>query len=396
MSISRACEAKCLAQLLSLCALFCTLSIAVSAQKTPPTIQKTGKYQVEVRLPARGIFAEEETDIEFRISDTSQNDPIQGAAPVINATVAANLMMPVMPSMPMQRPTIHREGVPGDYGVVVSFPHGGDYRLTLNITPPADKPFTVSFPLTVGDAKSGKLRPIKPRPYTLEVRTEPAEPRAGQAVALKIVVRNRESQKPVTEFDVMHERLIHFVIVSDSLSFFRHEHPERGADAFTLTFTFPAAGTYALFADTAPKNAGQQILRQTIRVSGAKTLPAEKLLLTAPRTDVDGFTVSLKEGGNTLPVGRSVPLQFSIRDKQSGKSPAIQPWLGAPAHLILIHQDTETFVHSHPEETAQPSADISFQARLPKPGLYKAWLQFQVDGVVHTASFVVQAKEGAK
>src|SRR5579862_7993597 len=99
------------------------LGSATSAQQKAAAhpVQKSGKYAVELRLPAEGLYAGEEADVELHISDTSQDDPVQGAPPIVNATVAATVTMPTMLAMPTQKPKMHREGVPGDYGVVLFF-----------------------------------------------------------------------------------------------------------------------------------------------------------------------------------------------------------------------------------------------------------------------------------
>jgi hypothetical protein len=53
-------------------------------------------------------------------------------------------------------------------------------------------------------------------------------------------------------------------------------------------------------------------------------------------------------------------------------------------------------VHSHPDEadeSAGAGGRVAFAVRLPKPGLYKAWAQFQRGGRVVTADFVVAARQ---
>jgi hypothetical protein len=58
---------------------------------------------------------------------------------------------------------------------------------------------------------------------------------------------------------------------------------------------------------------------------------------------------------------------------------------------MLVHQDAVTFVHSHPsEKSVDPNIALSFLVRPPKPGLYRGWLQFQRDGTVVTADFILE------
>jgi hypothetical protein len=332
---------------------FVSMPVFGSTQAHPSAVtQKAGKYAVDLRLPEAGLNAQEEMDVEFHVSDLSQDDPVQGAPPIVKAKVVARVTMPTMASMPAQSPKTHAEGVPGDYGVVVYFPHGGDYQLDLTITPLNDKAFTVSYKVPVGDAKASAGRKLTPQPYTLEVRSDPAHPQAGQPTQLTIFIQSRETQKPVTEFDVVHERQIHFMVVSTDLQHFSHEHPVLGTDGkFTLTYTFPTGGGYHLFADVAPKGAGSQILMQPMVVGGKTASSGSSLSFQPSLTDtVDGVQVALVTEPTKFPVGRSLNITFTVKDAAAGASITdLEPYLGAMAHLMLIHEDGTTFVHSHPD-----------------------------------------------
>ena len=74
----------------------------------------------------------------------------------------------------------------------------------------------------------------------------------------------------------------------------------------------------------------------------------------------------------------------------------LQRYLGAWGHLLILSEDMTEYVHAHPREETQPDPnagptggpEVIFDALLPKPGRYRAWLQFQrndrvVDGVVY-------------
>ena len=148
-------------------------SIAL-AQTGKNPVQTTGRYSVELRLPAEGVYAEEVIDIEFRLTDTTKNDPVLGAAGVIRAVSAAKVTMPAMPGMPVQTPKIHSEGVPGDYGIECFFPHGGEYRIALKITVPGEaKPIDAAFTVEVKDADNAKNRKPRAKPYYAELLENP-------------------------------------------------------------------------------------------------------------------------------------------------------------------------------------------------------------------------------
>lgn len=362
-----------------------------------PLEQKSGKYAVTLRLPPGGVFADEEAQIEFRLVDASAEDPVLGAPGVIRAKIEATITMPAMASMPSYRETAHAESVPGEYGVHPSFPHGGAYLLTLDIAPPGDQPFTVSFPFRVGDADP--LRPPAPKPFFVEVSAKPDAPRAGEEADIHFVIRDRTNPKAIVrDFDIAHTKIFHLLIVRDDLGEFAHEHPEQLPDgSFHLRFAFPTEGTYHLFADVAPRARGSQVLMGTLEVKPAKSAPKPAPFVvgqadTGLTKVVDGIKVTLTPQPGFVTRQQTI-WSFELVDASTGKPITdLEPYLGAMGHMILVHEDGTTFVHCHPDETASTAGgQVPFIVRLPKPGRYRAWAQFQRGGRVSTFDFVVSA-----
>jgi hypothetical protein len=335
------------------------------------------RYQVTLRLPPGGLYAREETQIEFRVEDTTRPDPLVGFAPVIRAAPEATIDMPEMPKMPKFVETAHPEGVPGEYGIHPTFAHGGEFRLRVSIHPPGGESFEKVFRLTVQDPDP-KRKSVPPR-FTLELTTDPKRPKAGEPVDLRLIVRDRESGDAVSSFEIVHEMPMHLIVVRKDLTQFAHEHPEWDGGAFHLRHTFPAGGEYRLFADLAPRGAGGQVLMAKLKVGGPETRGI------GDSADDPGVAMETAE---ILTARKSVPIEFRIEDAHG-----LQPYLGAAGHLILIHEDAESFVHSHPTEETASGGRLRFAARLPKPGMYRGWLQFQRDGKVLTHPFEVRAGE---
>jgi hypothetical protein len=382
-----------------------TAALVLSAQENLPS-KKAGKYEVSLRVPADGLFAGEEMQIEFRVVDTSQVDPVLGATPIVRAKVASTVDMPAMPGMPKVEETAHPEGIPGEYGIHPSFPHGGEYRLKLNITPPAGEPFAVDFPLAVADAAPAGKRKPGVKPYRAELVSAPKNPKAGEPVELEIkvwreAVKSRQGvpDRPaeiVKDFEQVHERFLHLIIVRNDLGTFAHEHPTTAPvdGVFKVAYTFPTAGEYNLFVDTAPRNAGSQVLVAKLKVSGKS---ADKFDLSKASRDGLGRTndlsVSVKQ--TAMPSGKTLPVVTELKDAKGTLVTNLEPYLGAMGHLILIHQDGTTFVHSHPDERQAgngKNGSVAFLARLPKPGLYRGWAQYQRGGQVETVDFVMEGK----
>jgi len=383
----------------------CLLSVIGFAAQEPPH-QTAGKYDVMLRLPPDGLYAQEEMQIEFRVVDRSRVDPLLGAAPVVRARIHATVDMPAMPSMPKYEEIAHTEGIPGEYGVHPTFSHGGEYRLQLAIQPPADEAFQVTFPLQVLDADDARKRKPGPRPFQLELKSNPKNPKAGQPVELELVVRAREKPREIfSSFEVMHEKLMHLLILRSDLAHFAHEHPERQGDgSFQLQYTFPAAGEYHIFADAAPAGAGEQVMMAKIRVGGESDRKFDITKASAgERSRVktcDGVTVELKAPETYLPAKKTEDIFFALKDAATGEALTdLEPYLGAMGHLMLVHQDSVTFVHSHPDERdplAGRDGTVPFLVRFPKAGIYRGWSQFKRKGRIITADFILEVRDAAE
>lgn len=195
----------------------------------------------------------------------------------------------------------------------------------------------------------------------------------------------------VTDYDRTHERDLHLVVVRSDGSLFRHVHPTMAADGtWSLPWEWAAAGSYRVYADFAPRaGSGTLTLTRTVEVAGSfAPVP------TAPRVvaSVDGFTVELT---GELVARSASHLTFTI-SRDGRPVTTVQPYLGAFGHLVALREGDLAFLHVHPEGD-EPAAEalsgpeIEFAAEAPTPGRYLLYLDFRVDGAVHSASFVVGA-----
>lgn len=371
-----------------------SLSCLLAAIAFGANPQRSGKYELLLRLPPEGLFASEEQQIEFRLTDTSRVDPVQGATPVIRAKVTGVIEMPAMPGMPKVKEIAHPEGVAGEYGLHPSFPHGGEYRLRLQVEPPADTVFSLEFPLTVADANENRKPGAKP--FRVEMRANPKTPKAGEEfeIALRVfAVKPDAGKSPVTDFDRVHDADMHLIVVRSDLGAFQHEHPKLESDGtFRLKTSLLSGGEYRLFADVAPRGAGSQVLTAVLKVSGKGEKFSIESTPVSAMAVVQGTQIELD--GDRFPSRKTITVKATLT---AAGQPVhdLQPYFGAMGHLILIHQDGLTYVHSHPDERDASSLKpgvIPFLARFPKPGLYRGWAQFQRGKTVLTASVVVEAQ----
>ncbi|WP_426186800.1 heavy-metal-associated domain-containing protein [Microbacterium sp. TWP3-1-2b2] len=199
----------------------------------------------------------------------------------------------------------------------------------------------------------------------------------------------------VTEFAEAHDKKLHLIIVRSDGSEFRHVHPTMDADGtWTIPWTWHEAGSYRAFADFTPEgeDATGVTLTQTIHVDGAfASVPTE-----ASRVDVvDGFTVELD---GELVAGSAGDLTVTV-SRDGEPVTTLEPYLGAFGHLVALREGDLAYLHVHAEgdepragETAGP--EVGFGAEAPTAGRYLLYLDFQVDGAVHTAEFVLDVAHG--
>ncbi len=263
---------------------------------------------------------------------------------------------------------------------------------------------------SVGDAKAFQKSPAryaalydeltfgKPKTFAISLGA-PATIAVGHPTLLTFAIREARQTQVVRNFQLVHEKLMHLIVVSDDLSYFSHEHPQIGQDGrFRLNWTFPRSGRYLLFADFTPGDGLNQILRTQVTVGGAKpvTLPilvADKTLSKA----VNGYTVSLKPSA-PLVAGKSSLMTYTItRDGQPITD--MEPYLGAMGHMMAINANGRDVVHTHTVSeggavssamATQSGPSFTYELTPPAPGLTKIWAQFQRRGRVITVPFTFQ------
>src|SRR5439155_9583261 len=123
------------------------------------------------------------------------------------------------------------------------------------------------------------------------------------------------------------------------LAYFQHVHPEFDAASgtFTLNYTFPSGGDYRIFLDTAPKGAGSQILLLPLNVQGPPGATTPPLAPTEPlQTSAAGVTIDIQPSATPLKARTDQTLALTFTARRTPVTD-IQPWLGANAHLALIH-----------------------------------------------------------
>jgi hypothetical protein len=122
-----------------------------------------------------------------------------------------------------------------------------------------------------------------PVEFHLDVSTLPEPVRAGHPAALQFFVHDPWKDRPVSDYNLVHERLFHAFVVSEDLQFFQHSHPTLVANGiFQLPITFPHAGMFRVLGDFYPSGATPQLNAQTIVVPGNAPPPVTLTTTTHP------------------------------------------------------------------------------------------------------------------
>ncbi|MEV4149332.1 hypothetical protein AB0J40_37115 [Amycolatopsis sp. NPDC049691] len=199
--------------------------------------------------------------------------------------------------------------------------------------------------------------------------------------------------KPVTGFDVEHEKKLHLIVVRRDTAGFRHVHPEMAPDGtWSVPLTLPAAGSYRAFADFTPAGGRAMTLGTDLSVAGDYR-PATYAPSRTAR--VDGYTVEL---AGDFTAGRTSPLTLTVT---RGGAPVtdLQPYLGAYGHLVALREGDLAYLHVHPDgapgdgKTAA-GPQVKFAAEVPSAGTYRLFLDFRHGDVVRTAEFTLTTGHG--
>ncbi|MDQ3252824.1 MAG: hypothetical protein M3R15_02780, partial [Acidobacteriota bacterium] len=256
----------------------------------------------------------------------------------------------------------------------------------------------------------------RPAAFRTEFTAEPREVRAGAPATLAFTVKN-SSGETVRDLEIVHEKPLHLLVVSDDLSEFYHIHPVQQADgSYRVAHTFPHGGRYKLYADFTPLGGAQVVDRFDLQVSGTSR---PRVALTPDRTKtktVAGLRVGMSPS-RELRAGQELMLDFATFDARTGRPATdLQNYLGELAHFVIISEDAVDFLHAHPmargaeghgghgDSNAAPHAhgngaqggtsEVSAHTTFPRAGLYKVWAQFQRSNQVITVPFVLRVAEG--
>ncbi len=233
---------------------------------------------------------------------------------------------------------------------------------------------------------------------------KPKDIEPNTPVQLSFTITNSTNANSVTDFDLLHEKIVHLIIVDDNLETFQHVHPEVNGNVFTSDVSFPDNGSYHAYIDFQPKGGGEEQFSFSIKIGNEelskKTISLEETNKT--ENEVDGYRVSLSYTEPFLVkdlTSGNGKFYFNIVNSDTGKGvTTLKPYLGAFGHLVMINSETFEYIHVHPIETPEtygPNGGprVSF---IPlalygnaKKGTYRMFAQFNPNSKLITVPFTV-------
>ena len=207
--------------------------------------------------------------------------------------------------------------------------------------------------------------------------------RRGGAFAFQI---QDQVGEPVTEYEELHERPLHLIVVSRDMAEFHHVHPTLDTTG-TWTVQLPPLppGSYRAITDFWVTGGPRLALGVDLYVAGTH----ERAEPGTP-TDVsyvDGYEVTL-----AATTGATGEVTATLTVRRNGGIVEPDPYLGANGHLVALRAGDLAYAHVHPDEDdhdtdSESDGGVRFEANLDSAGRYGLFFDFRHGGTVHTATF---------
>jgi len=208
---------------------------------------------------------------------------------------------------------------------------------------------------------------------------------SGKPVAVTLHVTDMMGGKPMgpESFSTVHTEKVHVLGIDPSLTDYSHSHPlpDTKPGDWRFEFTPKFNRPYHLWLDVTPVGGAQQYVMVTINGKAQPVAVEKAQSLTAVIGDIRAtlrFDAPLTAGGAAM----------GHLTLQKGDKPlaALEPVMGAYAHIVGISEDWTTIAHVHPMGTEPTSESdrggpaIDFHLEPKHAGFLKLFAQIRVDG----------------
>jgi hypothetical protein len=234
----------------------------------------------------------------------------------------------------------------------------------------------------------------------VRLELQPRVLKAGTKTKFKLQVINPLTGAPVKDFATVHDKMYHLFVISRDMKHFAHEHPQLEADgSYSIELTLPQPGHYLLLSDFLPIGGSPQVVTTPLVTAGFDGDLTASIPTLEPDAEwtkvIDDVKLELQLERSKMVAGEEVDLPFHFTNAKTGAPITdLQRYLGAFAHALILSEDMVEHIHAHPQEmlegtekTEGGGPTVIFDAFFPRPGRYRAWVQFQRQDKLRTVSF---------
>lgn len=270
---------------------------------------------------------------------------------------------------------------------------------------------------------SGKPTAQSHRSYEVEIVSGVTNVKPEQPTSIVYKIKDDKGEI-LKDFEVAHEKIMHFILVRHDLQNFQHLHPEynKANGEFTVIVTFPTDGPYRLFPDFTPEKSqdNPQLLPVTVyfdlTVGDIRNYQPVVLSTDINKTKTFGrYLVTFLFNPPLEDLRAQKEIVYSLNIKRNGQAVQnLETYLGALGHSVILKEKTLDFIHTHafdpsaedvqtepglvghvmkPATKINTGPTIDFSTSLPEPGIYKIFTQFQHEGKVITTDYVLRVNE---
>lgn len=221
---------------------------------------------------------------------------------------------------------------------------------------------------------------------------------------IKVVYKIKDKQgNTLKDFDVMNEKIMHFIIIRKDLQHFQHIHPEfdKNTGEFSILIAFASDGEYRIFADFMPsmkdmKSNGKHepiTIYKDVNVGNLADYKPEPLGEIVYIKKFNDYTITLTPSSE--PILPKEDLDFTFEIKKDGELVTnLEKYLGALGHTVVLREGDLQFIHAHATQKpdSEQTGKVVFMIRFPKAGNYKLFSQFQHERKIITSDFLVNVK----
>lgn len=254
--------------------------------------------------------------------------------------------------------------------------------------------------LTKIDVPPGLLEKISGAGVRAEIVNTPVLQK-GKESTVTLRLKSAITGKPLKseDLEIVHTEIVHALIIDPQLTDYTHVHPIEidVPGEYTLTINPQSDCTYRLWADVTPTKGKQEYAM--VDIPGRDGCGSQPVDTTESLTaTVDGYTVNLKLPEKGLKLKQENMLTFSVINA-SGAADALEPIMGAYAHVVGFQDDYRTIAHLHPmgdePKTSEDrgASPLSFHFKPERTGFVKLFMQIRVDGKEHVFPFGVTVQD---